>query len=53
MNKRNPGLRLIAEVVAVLARDLPKFAIEAGELDRYAKELESIAQELKTRSDLH
>jgi hypothetical protein len=52
MNTRNPGLKLIAEIVKVLARDLPKYAVESRELDDIAKELDGIAQRVETISDL-
>jgi hypothetical protein len=52
MNNRNPGLKLIAEMIRLLARDLPKFAVESRELDDVAEQLDVIAQRLETTSDL-
>jgi hypothetical protein len=52
MTMRNPGLKLIAAIIRLLARDLTKFAVDSGELDDIAKELDGIAQRLETTSDL-
>lgn len=52
MHPRNPGLKLIAEMIRLLARELPKFTVEEKELDDVVRDLNVIAQTLEMRSDL-
>jgi hypothetical protein len=52
MTMRNPGLKVIAEIIRVLARNLSNFAVSTEELGDIANELDGIAQRLETTSDL-